>query len=267
VPGSILTFLIPVRHPENAKDWNLVKRNLTETTRSIAAQSDPRWSGFVVANRGSDLPTLPAGFEVIAVDFPPNPLHNMGSADLGAIYDAFRLDKGKRVLSGLVAAKPTGHVMICDDDDFVSRRLTEFVSTDQENPGWYIENGYVWAGGRLVYRSSDFSHECGTSHIIRSDLLGVPETAQEMTEEKIKRSLGSHVSIANDLKAAGTPLSPLPFLGAIYRIGHAGAHSQSKGLLHRYFFKSLIIHPHEVFDRLSRVAFLTPEIRSEFSVA
>lgn len=262
--NALLTFVIPVRHPENAKDWNLVKQNLIETTRSIAAQTDSRWSGIVVANEGADLPALPTGFEAIRVDFPPNPLHDMGSADLEKVYEAVRLDKGKRVLAGLIGAKPSGHIMICDDDDFVSRKLTEFVSKNQEMPGWFIENGYVWAGGIILYRASNFSHLCGTSLIIRGDLYGIPDTAEEMGEAKIKRSFGSHVSIAGDLSAAGFPLAALPFLGAVYRIGHPGSHSRSSGLRRKYFSKGLLLRPIQLANRLSRLALLTPKIRREF---
>ncbi len=260
----VLTFVIPVRHPENAKDWSLVKRNLIDTTRSIAGQSDSRWWGVVVANDGADLPALPDGFTVVRVGFPPNPLYDIGSADLEKVYDTFRLDKGRRVLAGLISARPSGHVMICDDDDFVNCALTAFVSNNQEKPGWFIQNGYVWAGGRMLYRSSDFSHLCGTSHIIRSDLYGIPETAEEMPEATIKRSLGSHMSIARDLSDAGFALDALPFPGAIYRTGHPGAHSRSLGLRQQYFPKALVLQPRQLADRLSRLSVLTPQMRRAF---
>ena len=64
--GDILTFIIPIRHQANAKDWGALKANLVQTMRSIAGQSDPRWRGFVVANNGADLPPLPRGFSVVS---------------------------------------------------------------------------------------------------------------------------------------------------------------------------------------------------------
>ena len=42
-----LTFIIPLRHPENSPDWAALKRRLAQTVRSIAAQDDARWRAFV----------------------------------------------------------------------------------------------------------------------------------------------------------------------------------------------------------------------------
>jgi hypothetical protein len=264
MPDVALTFIVPVRHQANAKDWPALKRNLTETLKSIANQTDARWQGVVIANQGADLPDMPAQFSVVRVDFPPNPLHDMGSADLEAVYDAFRLDKGRRVLAGLVAVQPQGHVMICDDDDFVSCRLVEFVYNNRTKNGWWIQDGYVWAdGGNLLYRYRDFSHLCGTSHIIRADLYALPQKMDGWSEAQIKRRLGSHRFIKDDLDASG-PLEPLPFFGAVYRVGHAGAHSRSTGLVRKFFNWRLLKSPKEFVDRLLRLRLLNNATRREF---
>ena len=71
-----------------------------------------------MANHGADLPPLPTNFSDVRVDFPPNVLHDMDNTDRETVYRAFRQDKGQRVLAGLLAARPQGHVMIVDDDDF-----------------------------------------------------------------------------------------------------------------------------------------------------
>jgi hypothetical protein len=39
-PGvSTLTFVVPVRHQANARDWSELKRNLAQTLRSLSSQS------------------------------------------------------------------------------------------------------------------------------------------------------------------------------------------------------------------------------------
>ncbi len=117
------------------------------------------------------MPVLPDNFELKQVDFPPNPMFEQGDNDLEAFRDACRLDKGRRVLAGILEADKTGYVMVVDDDDFVSRRLTGFVAGYPGENGWYVQNGYIWGdGGRLIYEYTDFSKFCGTSHIIRADL-------------------------------------------------------------------------------------------------
>lgn len=52
----MLTFVVPVRHPENARDWGRVKLTLTQTAASIASRDSDQWRAVVVANTGSDLP-------------------------------------------------------------------------------------------------------------------------------------------------------------------------------------------------------------------
>jgi hypothetical protein len=263
--SPVLTFIIPIRHQANAKDWGALKANLVQTVGSIAGQSDPRWRAFIVANNGADLPPLPPGFSVVHVDFPPNGLHEKGSAPLEQVYQAFRMDKGRRVLAGLIASRPQGHVMIVDDDDFVSNRLVSHVAGHPRHNGWFVEQGYVWSpGDSLVYRDQDFYHMCGTSHIIRADLYAIPARMEDASADYIARMLGSHVQIASALAAKGHPLAPLPFPGAVYRIGHPGAHSKSWGLIGKCLLPGLLRGPVEFIRRLTRLHRLSPAMRAEF---
>ena len=263
--GAVLTFIIPIRHQANAKDWGALKANLVQTVHSIAGQSDSRWRAFVVANSGADLPPLPQGFSVVRVDFPPNAKHEKGSAPLEQVYQAFRMDKGRRVLAGLIAARPQGHVMIVDDDDFVSNRLVAHVAQNAGANGWFMRQGYVWSpGDALVFRDEDFYHMCGTSHIIRADLYAIPARMEDAGADYVQNMLGSHVQIAPALAAQGHPLQPLPFAGAIYRIGHPGAHSKSWGLIGKCLLPGLKSGPVEFIRRLSRLYRLSPGMRAEF---
>lgn len=265
-PHCVLTFVIPLRHPQNSTDWPALKRRLTETIRSIAGQNDARWRAIVVANEGSDLPALPAKFSVKQVDFPPNPMFERGDNDLEAFRDACRLDKGRRVLAGILEADQSGYVMVVDDDDFVSSRLTSFVADHPGRNGWYVLNGYVWGdGGRLIYEYADFSRFCGTSHIIRAALYELPASVEAAHPDYVRRMLGSHIFIREHLTARGRPLEPLPFIGAVYRIGHAGAHSRSAGLIRQVFFKrELLRNPLELAERFSRLRRLGATVRHEF---
>jgi hypothetical protein len=262
----ILTFIIPLRHPQNSADWPALKRRLAETVRSIAGQDDMRWRAIIVANEESELPPLPANFEVKQVDFPPNPMFEQAGNDLEAFREACRLDKGRRVLAGILEADRTGYVMVVDDDDFVSRRLTSFVAGYPEKNGWYVQRGYLWGdGGKLIYEYADFSTFCGTSHIIRADLYELPATVGAADPAYIRRMFGSHIFIREYLAARGRPLEPLPFVGAVYRIGHAGAHSKSAGLLKQVFFRrELLKNPLKLVGRFSRLRLLGAAARHQF---
>ena len=263
---SVLTFVIPLRHPQNSADWPALKQRLAQTIRSIAAQDDVRWRAIIVANEGSDLPALPKHFAVKQVDFPPNPMFERADNDLEAFREACRLDKGRRVLAGILEADKSGHVMVVDDDDFVSRRLTSFVAKYPGKNGWYVESGYLWGdGGRLIYEYADFSRFCGTSHIVRADLYELPASVEAADPAHIRKMFGSHIFIREDLAARGQALEPLPFAGAVYRIGHAGAHSKSAGLIRQVFFKrELLKNPLKLVGRLSRLRLLRATVRRQF---
>ncbi|GLQ52755.1 galactosyl transferase [Devosia nitrariae] len=261
--GSLLTFVIPVRHQDNAADWGLLTQRLQQTIRSVSAQDTPGWRGVVVANEGADLPAMPPNWDVVRVGFPPNVLHERGSADKETFYDAFRLDKGRRVLSGMMAARDSAYFMIVDDDDFVSRRLTGYVGANKGQIGWQIAVGYLWEdGSRIVFLHDEFARICGTSHIIRNDIYELPESFADASEDYMKSMFGSHVELPAKLQQAGMPLPKLPFPGAVYRIGHAGAHSKSTGLMAQIFSKDRNLLQSTV--RLSRIRLRTRSLRDEF---
>lgn len=264
---NVITFVIPVRHPENAKNWSKVKSNLHATIQSISNQDSSGWRGVVVANYDSDLPEMPVGFEVKYVDFPPNAYFEKDKSNLTQVYEAVRSDKGRRILAGLLHAGEMGHVMIVDDDDFVSRRMTSFIAQNSRANGFFIQDGYIWGDGdSLLFKyDSDFSLLCGTSHIVRSDLYQLPPSMDEACEDYLKNMLGSHVFIRDHLISRRTPLSPLPFIGAAYRVGHGENHSQAGGVFGTYFFyPGFWRRPLALIRRLIKLRPLSRNIAVEF---
>ncbi|MGD0903295.1 MAG: hypothetical protein ABR924_10185 [Terracidiphilus sp.] len=263
---DVLTFIIPVRHPENTWDTIQAKEFLTQTIRSISSQESDGWRAVIVANRGTDLPKLPPKFEVCFVDYPPNPLYGQGTASREEWYEAIRIDKGRRLLSGMLSAAETSYFMSVDDDDFVSRRLTGHVTQNLGRNGWYFRSGYLWeTGGRLLYLYNSFSSFCGTSHIIRRDLYKLPDCAQSASQDYIRKMLGSHLFIADRLRSSGAPLDPLPFPGAVYRIGGAGSASRSPGLMRKVFGnRGFVKSPIKVAGAIRRFRLLTEGFREEF---
>jgi hypothetical protein len=261
-----LTFIIPLRHPDNSRDWQALKRRLSQTIRSIAGQDDARWRAIIVANEGSDLPELPEKFELKQVRFPPNPVFEQGAYGREVFLDSCRLDKGRRVLAGILQADRSGYSMVVDDDDFVSCRLTGFAAGRSGANGWYMPKGYIWGdGGKLIYEYPDFWKFCGTSHIIRTALYELPVGVEDADPDDIRRIFGSHLAIRGYLEARGTPIEPLPFAGAIYRIGHAGSHSKSPGLVKEVFFRREILkNPFKLAQRFSRLRLLDAAVRRQF---
>ena len=263
---TTLTFLIPVRHPANSTNWARLKANLTQTVASISAQTNGDWRGIIIANEGSDLPPLPERFSVEWVQFPPNTRHEKGSGTTDEFLDAFRIDKGRRVLKGMLRGRDSRFFMIVDDDDFVSSRITQFAVDHPDASGWVVDLGYVWDdGGKLLYEHRQLNHVCGSSLIVRAELYGLPETFEAATPEFIMTMLGSHRRIGTLLAERGTPLTPLPFPGAIYRVGHAGSHSQTPSLLRQYVFnKGTLRRPHRMLSGLLRLRRVDRAAKREF---
>ena len=263
---TLVTFVIPVRHQDNASDWSLLKANLVQTIASISNQTNDDWRGVIVANEGADLPDLPERFVVERVAFPPNDMHELGKASREDFYDAFRADKGRRVLMGMLRARDSRFFMIVDDDDFVSARIVQHASENSDANGWTIDHGYIWDhGGKLLLGDDDFNHLCGTSLIIRSDLYDLPERFEDASLDWIKSMLGSHVRIADILAKRGTPLATLPFRGAIYRVSHSGSHSKAPSILVKYFLSwEAFKRPRRMLRNLGRLRLVGETEKREF---
>nr|AAB95423.1 ORF8 [Rhizobium leguminosarum bv. trifolii] len=214
---TLVTFIIPVRHQDNARDWSRLKANLTQTVASISNQTNGDWRGIIVANEGADLPDLPEKFSAVRVTFPPNDLHELGKGSKEDFLDAFRADKGRRVLSvlsGMLTARDSRFFMIVDDDDFVSSRIVQHAAENRDANGWTIDHGYIWDdGGNFLFGHDDFSHLCGTSLIIRADLYELPQRFEDASLDWIKSMLGSHVRIAIFLRNGERRSRSFPFAG------------------------------------------------------
>ena len=263
---TLLAFITPVRHQDNARDWSLLKANLAQTVASIANQTHHDWQGIIVANEGADLPDLPERFRVARVTFPPNAMHERGGADEEDFYDAFRIDKGRRVLHGMLSARDSRFFMIVDDDDLVSSRIVQHVAQHPDANGWRIDRGFIWDdGGWLLLGNDAFNHVCGTSLIIRSDLYGLPERFEDASPDWIKSTLGSHIRIADILAQRGTPLQTLPFRGAVYRVAHAGSHSKTPSLLVKYFFNwGSLKRPRRLLRKVGKLRLVGGGAKREF---
>ncbi|QKD13823.1 galactosyl transferase [Mesorhizobium sp. NZP2077] len=263
---QIIDFIIPVRHPTTVVDWEVVKKNLSETIKSISAQTAPNWRAVIIANDCADLPETPPGFTVRRVNFPPKFLPSR-DVDPEAFFEAVRSDKGRRILEGFKELKPSSYVMIVDYDDFISNRLAAHVADKKAANGWYFSTGYVYSGSRLTYIYHDFFEFCGTSLIIRADLFGLPDDLSQVPELIVRRNLGSHKFITKDLEARGQALESLPYPGAVYRVGHQGTTSGSRKLLSEMLPRWMLRHrPIEYVRRATRFRWMTASRRREFSI-
>lgn len=222
----MLVFVIPVKHPARSRNYRIVTDLLRQTLRSVEGQTDPHFATVIVCNQTPDWAEDAPNRVWVEVDFPP--------ADPPATakdwVDWLYMDKGAKIAVGLLHARhrfqPT-HVMFVDADDFVSNRLAAFVREHPAAPGWYMPDGLIYSGLFKIAAPRDkFWSYCGTTHIIRNDLLPVPpglglrpsrdEVSAALDPFYLKRILGCHVDFIKYFEERGHHLEPLPFIGGIW---------------------------------------------------
>lgn len=261
-----LTFIIPIRHPDNLRDPQSQVRILNKTFKSYLAQTDDNWQVVIVANHGTLLPELPAGFHVVWVDYPPNPKHELKDHDHQAAMGAILRDKGSRIAEGIRSFPDTHYYMLMDDDDFVSAQLTAFVKANRGQNGWYVNNGYgLDLDGSLTIALDRFHKVSGSSHIVRRDLYRLPDQDDPDYEQYIMRWLGTHGPTTELFEEIGEPLAPLPFFGAAYMMSNPNSHSNTNSVLRGYVInKDTLRRPWSLFGKLARLKRINAAFRAEF---
>lgn len=188
----------------------------------------------VVANAPPEcaLPDDPR-LEVVLVTFPPTASPAGRPTPTGIIAD-----KGAKLVLAIAVAQRhgAGHVMFVDSDDFVHHDIGPFVAHQPDAAGWFVDSGYFHVHGRRTVTAIEqgFHLRNGSSHIVRTDLLAVPDeladparraslgrddVLERVGREHANALIGMHRTVVDELAARGTPLAPLPFPGAIWEIG------------------------------------------------
>ncbi|MGC1308070.1 MAG: hypothetical protein WA885_12650 [Phormidesmis sp.] len=133
-------------------------------------------------------------------------------------------DHAKKLWLGSVYAESLNpsHVMFVDADDLVSRRLAAYVDEHTHSNGWYINEGFEHPSKKeIIYPKSKFYTKCGTSNIIRYDLLKpLLETHLDQVDTRGGAPYVRHKLQRSYFARIGNPLLPLPFKGAVYVTGH-----------------------------------------------
>lgn len=223
----VIAFVTTIRHPLNSTDYASVQRLAHDSVTAWLRQTDARFAIIVVSNEPVPLPA-DARVHPLLVAFPPPSTKQTARTGLEAILR----DKETKNAIGLARARELGaeYAMFVDADDFIARDLTAFAAAHRGEAGWTITDGWrVQLERRALRRHrGDFHLQCGSSHIVRTELLpstsqGVSATQEQLYAEQgelLERRLGSHMHLHDDL-----PLRPLPFPGALYRVGTSQSHS------------------------------------------
>jgi hypothetical protein len=247
----MLTFIMPLKSPEVCRDWAFVSRLAERSLKSVCQQTSGPFQLLLVCNQrpqgGFSHPSL----TIIEEDFPVP----------GRTNEERMADKSRKIWRGLVAARANtpGHVMFVDADDCVSRRLAGFVAEHPDAHGWVFTHGYLRdQGSRWVLRKGDFHLLCGTSHILRCEPGDLPKSVEEKESEYWIGCHG-HPEMAAFMRERGTPLAPLPFLGAIYNT--ATNESYSGMALRNWHSRRILLY------KMLNYRPLTRSIREEYGLS
>ncbi len=247
----MLTFIVPLQAPGASKDWGLVSALARRCLGSLLRQTSGDFRTLLVCNEPPVGLPEHSQLEVIERDFPlPGPVPESRMAD-----------KWLKVRAGLVAARRYApcHTMVVDADDCVSHQLAAHVKQYPEYPGWYFDSGYMHdEGSRLIYyRPEGFDGVCGTSNIVRVEEPDLPANENGGREDNhILR--GGHTKIRAEMETLCRPLSPLPFVGAVYNL--------ATGENHTGFSLSAWRSKKVLLQKLIRYRLLTSRIREEFGL-
>lgn len=161
------------------------------------------------------------------------------SKERRAAMSLFRIDKGSKLLIGILAARKYNpeYVLIFDADDFVGNDISAFVNTRPGENGWIMTSVYRMNGTMIqpVYARYTI---CGTGNIFNFPLLMEdisPDVSENSTQNELFEHvdsqflmfiLGTHRQARLYYEEKGRPFQDYPFRSVVYLIGHGENHSE-----------------------------------------
>ena len=210
----MLVFIIPLKSAKVSDLWEQASKLFERTVRSVCNQTSSEYRVIVVCHQRPEIEFEHPYITYVEVDFPP-PTWEAG-VDKG--YQSKVTDKYKKLFIGLVHASqfsPT-HIMFVDADDCVNKNLAKFVSQNPESNGWIFDRGYEYVDGRksILLRQKGFNYRCGTSAIVRYDLIAPDENTK--VDNIDHQWLYHGRAIEQKLQNKGYSWDILPFPGSVY---------------------------------------------------
>jgi len=217
-------FIIPLRNPNTAKNWELCVDICKSTIRSACNQT-ALITDYEVVLVCKDFPELNEfpNLRIIRENYPDPELN----------WEDQHRDKYSKFRTGLeyLSKHETLYVMKLDADDLVSNKIVSFVLSDNNKNGYFVDSGYSYHGGNSITPLEKFHKVCGSSNILYS-------TGYSLLKENVLNSnlikLGHHITV-QEYEKNRHPLSVIPFRAVIYRKDHGEnitSHYIQSGITH-----------------------------------
>ena len=263
----MLGFVVPIKPKAVSKNWTFDNQLLERTVRSICSQTNDSFKLLVVYN---DLPEINFTHpNIVFLHFPFKAVVANEFEDLDYVlkyysreYAEKMMDKGKKIHYGCKTAIDAGcnYLMGVDSDDLVSNQLAAFVYQNgaADKAGWRIKKGYIYEeGSRLLVKKMDIQNINGSTHIIRKDLVTIPDFSSNLFwNYNLFESHGYTYQRLNDFHQA--VLDDYPLFGIIY-IVHQNNYSNIFQNTFKLSFKNVV-------KNFVRGVFLSSKIRNEYNL-
>jgi hypothetical protein len=219
---KIITFIVPFRPKKTSNNWELHSKQLNRTLRSICAQINKEFQVIVVY---TELPLFQFEHENLRYIRLPNyevTLDELGDEEM----NRFAVDHARRVMWGVTncLSTPTKYIMSVDADDLVSNRISFYLSKlSNDIPGFVVKKGYVCLGNsKYLYKESNFNLINGSSHIVKYDLIEIPNWDLKTYSHIDFNLFTAHGWLEDRLrKQMGVILQELPFRAVMYMLNEA----------------------------------------------
>lgn len=263
-----LGFVVPLKPMKESLNWESDVELLNNTIKSILNQTSNAYKVFVVH---SDEPTSKLqhpNLTYVNVPFPFWEYEQVKAANpekfptnKSRLIER-RFDKGRKILWGCKHAVEEGctYLMSVDADDLVSNKLVAFLeSNSHENQaGWFIPNGYLYnSETKKMIRQHSFHHLNGSTHILRSDLVPIPDFTSGDWDDY--SWYVAHGWLCGRIKKCyNVDLKPLNFPAVVY-IAHQSNISPVFSLVNKKSFKNFV-------KRMLLGVKVSQSIKKEFSI-
>ena len=196
-----LGILIPLKAKQVARNWSITCACLEQTLRSIEAQTSPEWEAIVVGHDKPDF--LDSGrfktqFSGLGTSPPTPPPHAYRKVDWDWIR-ARAVDRNSKIIRGMQLLRDKGidYWYYLDGDDLLHKRFVETLMSMDLQAGATLHEGYLWyPRNRRVIPYSNMPIICGSTVVIRSSDVEVPETLELSEWRKVPFCSYNHREIA-----------------------------------------------------------------------
>lgn len=242
----MLYFAIPLRSKAASKEWADVEELFNFTLASLLNQVEDEYKVIVCCH---DIPKLSKKnserkekVEFLQVEYPtPN---SLSEQMMDKYYKKAFLMKRIREHGG-------GFVMFVDADDLISNKVSAFVKDNKQEYGWIVDKGYIYDHNfKRIKEQNDFHKVCGTSCILRYDIIDLPEKVMfngYNTREYDEFIFSSpHDMMATEYEnSKKVRVRTMPFRSVIYVINNGENHSKDN----RTLKSSLIINMKRILNK------------------